>query len=261
MAGMDVFSLHRGTEPLLVSLPHDGSHIPAALAARMQPGARSAPDTDWHVSRLYAFARELGASVLVPTHSRYVVDLNRPPDDVSLYPGQNTTGLCPIVRFSGDAVYLPGQEPSADEVQVRVDAYWHPYHRALQDEIARLHALHGRVLLWEGHSIRSIVPFLFEGRLPDLNVGTSGGASCAPGVQLRIEAELAAQQDYSWVINGRFKGGYITRHYGRPDAGVDAVQLELAQLNYMDEERFAYDEARAAQLQPLLRRVLQAALG
>jgi N-formylglutamate deformylase len=261
MAGMDVFSLHRGTEPLLVSLPHDGSHIPAALAARMQPGARSAPDTDWHVSRLYAFARELGGSVLVPTHSRYVVDLNRPPDDVSLYPGQNTTGLCPIVRFSGDAVYLPGQEPSADEVQVRVDAYWHPYHRALQDEIARLHALHGRVLLWEGHSIRSIVPFLFEGRLPDLNVGTSGGASCAPGVQLRIEAELAAQQDYSWVINGRFKGGYITRHYGRPDAGVDAVQLELAQLNYMDEERFAYDEARAAQLQPLLRRVLQAALG
>jgi N-formylglutamate deformylase len=226
----------------------------------MPPESRRAPDTDWHVSRLYAFARELGASVLAPTHSRYVVDLNRPPDDVSLYPGQNTTGLCPIVRFSGEPVYLPGQEPSADEVRERVEAYWQPYHRALQDELARLQAAHGRVLLWEGHSIRSVVPFLFEGRLPDLNVGTSGGASCASGVQARIEATLAAQDEYSWVVNGRFKGGYITRHYGRPDAGVDAVQLELAQCNYMDEDSFAYDEALAARLQPLLRRLLQAAL-
>ncbi len=261
MAGMDVFSLHRGTAPLLLSLPHDGSHIPEPLAARMPPEARRAPDTDWHVSRLYAFARELGASVLVPTHSRYVVDLNRPPDDVSLYPGQNTTGLCPSVRFSGDPVYLPGQEPSADEVRARVATYWQPYHEALQDELARLRAAHGRVLLWEGHSIRSMVPFLFEGRLPDLNVGTAGGASCAPGVQSRIGATLAAQDYYSWVVNGRFKGGYITRHYGRPDAGVDAVQLELAQLNYMDEDSFDYDEARAARLQPLLRRLLQAASG
>ena len=261
MAGMDVFSLHRGTAPLLVSLPHDGSHIPASLAARMQPESRRAPDTDWHVSRLYAFARELGASVLAPTHSRYVVDLNRPPDDVSLYPGQNTTGLCPVVRFSGEPVYLPGQEPSADEVRERVDAYWQPYHQALQEELARLQAAHGRALLWEGHSIRSAVPFLFEGRLPDLNVGTSGGASCSAGVQSRIEATLAAQDAYSWVVNGRFKGGYITRHYGRPEAGVDAVQLELAQLNYMDEDSFAYDEARAARLQSLLRRLLQTALG
>lgn len=261
MAGMDVYSLHRGTAPLLLSLPHDGSHIPDALAARMTPEARRAPDTDWHVSRLYAFARELGASVLVPTHSRYVVDLNRPPDDVSLYPGQNTTGLCPIVRFSGEPVYLPGQEPAPEEVHERVATYWQPYHQALQEELARLRATHGRVLLWEGHSIRSWVPFLFNGRLPDLNVGTAGGASCAPGVQSRIGAALAAQDDYSWVVNGRFKGGYITRHYGRPDAGVDAVQLELAQLNYMDEDSFAYDEARAARLQPLLRRLLQAALG
>jgi N-formylglutamate deformylase len=261
MAGMDVHSLHRGTAPLLLSLPHDGSHIPEALAARMQPESRRAPDTDWHVSRLYAFAHELGASVLVPTHSRYVVDLNRPPDDVSLYPGQNTTGLCPIVRFSGDPVYLPGQEPSPDEVHARVATYWQPYHQALQEELARLRAMHGRVLLWEGHSIRSIVPFLFEGRLPDLNVGTASGASCAPGVQARIEAELAAQEGYSWVVNGRFKGGYITRHYGRPEAGVDAVQLELAQLNYMDESSFEYDQARAARLQPLLRQLLQAAQG
>ena len=260
LADMDLFTLHRGDAPLLVSLPHDGSHIPDVLAARMAPQARRAPDTDWHVSRLYAFARDLGASVIAPTHSRYVVDLNRPPDDVSLYPGQNTTGLCPTTRFDGEPVYLPGQDPSADEVRSRVATYWKPYHGALQDELARLQAVHGRVLLWEGHSIRAVVPFLFEGRLPDLNVGTAAGASCAPATQARLEAVLGAQQDYTWVANGRFKGGYITRHYGMPDAGVEAVQLELAQLNYMDEDSFQYDETRAARLQSVLRRLLQAGL-
>ena len=258
---MDIATLHRGTRPLLVSLPHDGSHLPPEFAQRMQPEARGAPDTDWHVSRLYAFARELGASILAPTHSRYVVDLNRPPDDVSLYPGQNTTGLCPAVRFSGDPVYLEGEVPAPAEVAARVARYWQPYHALLQGEIARLRAQHGRVLLWEGHSIRARVPFLFEGRLPDLNLGTAGGTSCAPATQARLEAVLAAQSRYSWIANGRFKGGYITREYGRPAEGVEAVQLELAQCNYMDEDSFAWDEARASALQPLLRELLEAALG
>ena len=261
LADMDLFTLHRGDAPLLVSLPHDGSHIPDVLAARMAPQARRAPDTDWHVSRLYAFARDLGASFIAPTHSRYVVDLNRPPDDVSLYPGQNTTGLCPTTRFDGEPVYLPGHEPAPEEVVERVAAYWQPYHRALQDELARLQATHGRAVLWEGHSIRSQVPFLFEGRLPDLNLGTAGGASCSASTQARLEAVLAGQDAFTWVANGRFKGGYITRQYGKPAAGVDAVQLELAQLNYMDEESFDYDERRAARLQPLLRDLLRAALG
>lgn len=257
---MAVCTLHRGTAPLLISLPHDGSDIPDALAARMTPEARRAPDTDWHVSRLYAFARELGASLLVPRHSRYVVDLNRPPDDVSLYPGQNTTGLCPVVRFSGDPVYLPGQAPSPDEIARRVETYWRPYHDALRDELERQHAAHGRVLLWEGHSIRGTCPFLFEGRLPDLNLGTVGGASCAPATQARLEAVLAAQTGYDWVANGRFKGGYITRHYGDPANGVEAVQLEISQRIYMDEDSFAWDEARAAQTQAVLRALLDAGL-
>ena len=257
---MDIATLHRGTLPLLVSLPHDGSHIPGELAARMAPESRRAPDTDWHVSRLYGFAKQMGASMLVPSHSRYVVDLNRPPDDVSLYPGQNTTGLCPAVRFSGEPVYLEGQAPSTDEVQARVERYWRPYHSLLVEEIERLRARHGRVLLWEGHSIRGVVPFLFEGQLPDLNLGTSSGASCAPALQARLEAVLSAQDDYTWVANGRFKGGYITRQYGKPDAGVDAVQLELSQRNYMDEDSFEYDEARAGRLLPTLRALLGAAL-
>lgn len=257
---MNVFDLHRGTAPLLISLPHDGSVIPAALAARMTPEAQRAPDTDWHVSRLYAFARELGASILVPRYSRYVIDLNRPPDDVSLYPGQNTTGLCPTVRFSGAPVYLPEEAPTLDDIALRIDTYWRPYHDALRDELDRLRAGHGRVLLWEGHSIRGECPFLFDGRLPDLNIGTASGTSCAPERQSRIEAALRAQTRYDWVVNGRFKGGYITRHYGDPANGIDAVQLEIAQRIYMDEDSFAYDEALAAVAQRAIRALIEAAL-
>ena len=255
-----IFTLHRGSAPLLISLPHDGTKLPDELAARMTPDARRVPDTDWHVSRLYAFARELGASTIAPAHSRYVVDLNRPPDDVSLYPGQNTTGLCPIVQFSGAPVYLDGMQPTPEEIAARVERYWKPYHQALAAEIARLREAHGRVVLWEGHSIRGMVPFLFEGRLPDFNLGTANGASCSPALQQRLAATLAAHGAYSHVVNGRFKGGYITRHYGNPAERVDAVQLELAQSNYMDEDSFRYLPERAAATQVVLRELLSRCL-
>ncbi|HMB55659.1 MAG TPA: N-formylglutamate deformylase [Arenimonas sp.] len=257
---MDVFKLHRGSAPLLISLPHDGSAIPDAISARLTDGARSAPDTDWFVSRLYDFARDLGASVLVPTYSRYVVDLNRSSDDVSLYPGQNTTGLCPIVRFSGEPVYREGEQPTPTEIAERVQRYWQPYHQALAGEIERIRSEHGRVLLWEGHSIRAELPFLFEGRLPDFNLGTVGGNSCAPAMQQRIAAVLSEQGDYTWVANGRFKGGYITRHYGDPTRGVDAVQLELAQSTYMDDVAVTYDDDKAAATATMIRKLLAAAL-
>jgi N-formylglutamate deformylase len=256
---MDTFTLHRGTMPLLVSVPHDGTLVPDDIAARLTPEARRVPDTDWHLSTLYAFARAMGASMIVPRFSRYVVDLNRSEDDVSLYPGQNTTGLCPVVRFSGEPVYLPGQEPSEDEVRARVDTWWRPYHAALRDELDRLRAAHGRVVLWEGHSIKGDLPFLFEGRLPDLNLGTAGGASCSPALQARLEHVLSSQSRCGWVHNGRFKGGYITRHYGDPANGIDAVQLEISQRIYMDEDSFAYDEARAGAAQQVIRELLEAA--
>jgi len=257
---MDIFSLHRGSAPLLVSLPHDGTHVPAAIAARLTDSAARVPDTDWHVSRLYDFARGLGASILVPTHSRYVVDLNRPPDDVSLYPGQNTTGLCPQVQFSGEPVYREGMAPDQAEVAARVETYWRPYHVALQIELQRLRQAHGGAVLWEGHSIRSEVPFLFEGRLPDFNLGTAGGSSCSLHLQARLASVLGSQDEYTHVVDGRFRGGYITRHYADPDNGIDAVQLELAQVNYMDEETFQYLPCRAEQVQILIAQLLQAAL-
>src|SRR5690606_13777185 len=258
---MDIFTLHRGTAPLLVSVPHDGTHLPADIASRLSESARRVPDTDWHIAKLYAFARAMGASMIVPTHSRYVVDLNRSPDDVSLYPGQNTTGLCPQVQFSGEAVYLPGEEPSPEEIRARVTTWWQPYHDALRAELERLRARFGRVLLWEGHSIRSELPFLFEGRLPDLSLGTAEGRSCAPGLQARLEQVMAAQVRYTHVCNGRFKGGYITRHYGAPSEGIDAVQLELAQCSYMDEATGQYLPDQAERLQQtVLRPLLEAGL-
>lgn len=259
---MDLFSLRRGRAPLLISVPHDGAYIPAELAARMRPEARRAPDTDWWMSRLYGpIAEALDASLIVPTHSRYVVDLNRPPDDVSLYPGQNTTGLCPTVRFSGKPIYLEGQEPDAAEVADRVDAYWRPYHDALAAELARLRAAHGSVLLWEGHSIASTLPFLFEGELPELNLGTVTGASCRPATEAALQEALAGQSRFSWVLNGRFKGGYITRHYGRPGAGIEAVQLETAQRTYMAEPDGVFEPVRAAPLQRQVQCLIEAALG
>ena len=260
MACMDTFSLQRGTVPLLISLPHDGSFIPADIAARMHPAARRSPDTDWHMSRLYEFARGLGASMIVPVYSRYVVDLNRSSEDVSLYPGQNTTGLCPTVQFSGEPVYRDGQEPDADEIAQRVETFWQPYHQALTSELSRLRAQFGRVVLWEGHSIRSHLPFLFEGRLPVFNLGTASGNACSQELARQLTAVLSAQRDYDHVVDGRFKGGYITRHYGRPTEGVDAVQLELAQRAYMDESDFAWRQEKASFVQPIIAAMLNRCL-
>lgn len=257
---METFTLDRGSTPLFISLPHDGTAVPSEIETRLTPSARRVPDTDWNVSRLYAFARELGASMIVPAYSRYVIDLNRPRDNASLYPGQNTTGLCPVVQFSGEPVYQAGGEPTQDEIAERIEMYWRPYHDALASEIARIRAEHGRVVLWEGHSIRSVVPFLFEGRLPDFNLGTSGGESCSVVLQSRLVAVLAAQGDHTYIVNGRFKGGYITRHYGEPKQDVEAVQLELAQINYMDEDSFEYLEDRATRTQVVLRKLLEACL-
>lgn len=253
---MDTYTLHRGSAPLLISLPHDGTAVPDDIAARLTDSARRVPDTDWHVSRLYDFARDLGASMIVPKYSRYVIDLNRPPDDVSLYPGQNTTGLCPHVQFSGEPVYRDGQDPDEAEVAERVERYWRPYHRALAGELQRIHAQHGRAGLWEGHSIKGVLPFLFEGRLPDFNLGTAGGTSCSAALQARLESVLASQDRHDFVVNGRFKGGYITRRYGDPAQNIQAVQLEISQRIYMDEDSFEWDGGKAAQTQVVLRELL-----
>ena len=257
-----VFSLHQGRLPLLISIPHLGTQIPADIAATMTPVAQRTDDCDWHLDRLYAFAKRMGASILSPTYARYVIDLNRPPDGANLYPGQDTTGLLPVDTFDKEPLYLDGHLPTETEIARRRDAYWKPYHEALQGELAALKAKHGKVLLWEAHSIRSHVPRFFEGRLPDFNFGTSNGASAVAGLADEMAAIVAKHEGgYSAVANGRFKGGYITRQYGQPSQGVHALQLELSQITYMEEHMpYAYDETLAAKVEPLLEALVVKAL-
>lgn len=256
-----IYTLQRGSAPLLISMPHVGTELPAELAGRLAPVAAELDDTDWHLPRLYDFAAALGASILIPRYSRYVVDLNRPPDNANLYPGQDTTGLCPVDTFAKVPLYRAGEEPDSAEIECRVERYWRPYHQALQDELARIKAEHGVALLWEAHSIRSEVPRFFEGRLPDFNLGSAGGASCGAGLGERLLAVAQGFPAYSAVLNGRFKGGYITRAYGQPGDGVHAIQLELSLATYMEEQApYAYDEARAARVQPVLRALLASLL-
>jgi N-formylglutamate deformylase len=256
------YLFHAGTAPLLVSMPHAGTHVPPEIAARLTDEARQVPDTDWHLARLYDFTVEMGASVLVATHARYVIDLNRPPDGSSLYPGQSVTGLCPLDTFDGTPIYLdPGDAPNAAEIDTRRHAFWQPYHDRLAQELARLKALHGVAVLWDAHSIRSVVPRFFEGRLPDLNFGTADGASCDPALAAALLAQAAQAPGYTAVLNGRFKGGHITRHHGRPLDGVHAVQLEMTQCSYMQEALpFAYLPELAEAIQPTLRALLGTAL-
>lgn len=261
-----VFQLTQGQIPLLISMPHLGTHLPEDLAARMTPEARRLRDTDWHMDHLYGFAADMGASVLKAQVSRYVIDLNRPPSGESLYPGQTTTGLCPTETFRGEALYPPGQQPDAAEIARRREVYWQPYHTALAAELARVRQHHGQVLLWDAHSIASVLPRLFEGKLPDLNFGTASGASCAQNVIESVVAqanEKGKKKEAPWsqVVNGRFKGGYITRHYGQPAQGVHAIQLELCQCLYMNESApFDYLPERAQKLQPDLVNMLRAAM-
>jgi N-formylglutamate deformylase len=256
-----VFTLKRGTAPLLISIPHAGTQIPDDIAATMNPIAREVDDTDWHLERLYGFAADMGASILAPFNSRYVIDLNRPPNGANLYPGRDTTGLCPVDTFNSEPLYPEGGAPTEAQIADRREKYWRPYHDALSEELARLKAAHGKVLLWEAHSIRSHVPRFFDGKLSDFNLGTAGGESAVAGVGEKLEAIVATNGVYTAVANGRFKGGYITRHFGKPQDGIHAVQLELSQITYMEESRpYRYDDVRARKVAQLIQDLMCCAM-
>jgi formiminoglutamase len=260
--------LARGAEPLVVSIPHTGTAVSGWLNERLVSPWVGVKDTDWHVERLYDFAASLGATVLRTDISRTAIDVNRDPSGASLYPGQATTELCPTTTFDGEPLYHPGEEPSADEIAARKADYFDPYHAALADEIGRLRARHERVVVYDCHSIRSVIPRLFAGELPHVNIGTDNGRSCDPALTAAVEAAVGPS-GLSRVTNGRFRGGYITRHHGHPADGVHALQMELAMRGYLrepvgpvDETNWppTYDDTFAAPMRDTLRRVLEACL-
>ncbi len=250
-------SITVGDGPLLLAQPHGGTDIPDDIAARLNPLGLERADTDWHITRLYADLVTDATIVSTPVH-RYVIDANRDPADASLYPGQNTTSLCPTTTFDGKSIYLENEEPSADEIAERREAYHRPYHDAIAEQLERIRARHGFAVLYDCHSIRSYIPFLFEDRLPDFNIGSNSGHSCAPELEQAVAATCAAARGYSHVINGRFKGGWTTRHYGAPANGIHAIQMELAQATYMQETApWTYDMTKADTLRVILADVLR----
>jgi N-formylglutamate deformylase len=260
--------IRRGDAPLIVSFPHTGTEIPVDIEARLVSPWLGRKDTDWWVHDLYDFVHDLGATTVRTSLSRTVIDVNRDPSGASLYPGQATTELCPTTTFDGEPLYLDGRGPDAAEIARRREAYFAPYHAALSSELQRLLARHGQVVLYEAHSIRTHVPRLFDGALPNFNIGTNSGAACDPAITAAV-ADVCARSGFSHVINGRFKGGWTTRHYGQPDRGVNAIQMELAACGYMQEPEGAltqsnwpapYDAARAAPMRAVLLDIVNACL-
>lgn len=256
---MKIFELSEGVSPLIVSIPHAGTFIPDDLKKDMTPEALRVPDTDWHMPRLYDFVSGMGATVISANYSRYVIDVNRPPDNAALYPGQAKVSLCPDETFEGAVIYK-ANPPDEAETARRLKTYWQSYHDEMARQIARAKKEHGYVVLYDAHSIKGVLPRLFDGRLPDLNLGTAKGASCAPGME---QAAFSAAQagPYTAILNGRFIGGYITRHYGDPAQDVHAMQMELVCENYMSEDDFQFAEDRAGKLRAVLQSVLESIVG
>lgn len=247
-----------GASPLILCQPHSGTEIPDDIARRLNARGMARADTDWHVDRLYEGLAPWASIVRARFH-RYVIDANRAPDGTSLYPGQNTTGLCPLTDFDGEPIYREGGEPDAEEIDRRRRLFHAPYHAAVEAAIERAKARHGIAVVYDCHSIRSIIPYLFNGLLPVFNIGTNDGKSCDARFEERVVAICSAAGGFDYILNGRYKGGWTTRHYGRPDHRVHAVQMELSQRAYMNERPpFDYDEEKAARLRPHLGRVLAA---
>lgn len=254
---MKPFTVTEGDSPVILGQPHGGLWLADDLHARLNPNGRTLADTDWHIGKLYEGLLQ-GATTVSSNVHRYAIDANRDPEGVSLYPGQNTTNLCPVTDFDGLPIWLEGQEPSQDEILARKSAYHAPYHHALAEQIERVRARHGVAVLFDCHSIRSTIPFLFSGTLPVFSIGTNDGNTCAALVQCQTVDPCSRAEGMDFVANGRFKGGWTTRNYGNPKAGIHAVQMELAQRAYLTSEAapWTYESAKAEALRPVLRQIL-----
>jgi N-formylglutamate deformylase len=254
----DKFEFHQGDSPLLISFPHDGTDIPSDLLGKLTKAGKSNSDCDWHIAALYGFIDDLDISYIKPKYSRYVVDLNRSAEGELLYPGQVETGICPLNNFNGESLYLANEDPDKSEIESRVENYWRPYHQHIRNELQRIKNKHGHAILWDAHSISGEVPLLFDGHLPDLNFGSANGASCDEPLMNELIRMTQENSDYSVVLNQRFKGGYITRHYGDPKNSINAIQLEINQNNYLSQAKpLKIDEEKAKKLTSMLQLYIQ----
>jgi formiminoglutamase len=254
---MSFLEVIQGDSPVVLGLPHTGTEIPDEILRSLNDTGRAIADTDWHIHDLYDGLLGRATSVRTRVH-RYVIDVNRDPEGKSLYPGQNTTGMCPLTDFDGNPLYREAHEPDVAEISARLETYHRPYHAALDAELSRVFARHGFAILYDCHSIRSHIPFLFDGKLPDFNIGTNSGTSCAPAIEQAVAEICSGADGYSSIVNGRFKGGWTTRHYGRPTQGIHAIQMELTQSAYMQESPpWAYDRTKANRLRPYLKAILE----
>jgi N-formylglutamate deformylase len=255
---VEVSEVIEGDSPLILAMPHTGTYVPEGVLEHLNKAGKTLRDTDWHIEKLYRGLMP-DATVVRALFHRYVIDANRAPSDESLYPGQNTTGLCPITDFDGNPIYLDGQEPDKGEIESRRNEFHAPYHEAIAKEIKRVHAQHGVAMLYDCHSIRSLIPFLFEGKLPDFNIGTNNGTTCAKSMEISVSDICSNAQGFSSILNGRFKGGWTTRNYGQPDKNIHAVQMELAQSTHLASEElpFDYSPQIAVKIRPHLKNILE----
>lgn len=258
---MRKFEFLEGDQPFVMSVPHVGEHIPERIVSRLTEVGRRRVDTDWHLDRLYRFVENMDVSMLYATHSRYVIDLNRAPDDHPLYEGMNHTGLVPITSFDGEPIYVNGAEPSREEIKWRLATFWRPYHDKLAATIQKIRANHGIVVLFDCHSIRSQVPRYGGARIDGFNIGTAGGTSCSLDLRDQLAVALSANETFTVAIDGLFKGGYIPRAYAQPTAEIHAFQLELAMRTYMQESPpYRFDSGRAERVRPHLKRMIECAI-
>jgi N-formylglutamate amidohydrolase len=253
--GLKTFSFFEGDSPLLVSIPHDGRLLSDDIRKSVKEKFLDLPDTDWHMNRLYESLKDTQWNMISANFSRYVIDLNRSSDDTMLYKDYQSTGLCPVTSFSGENLYSDGNEFDELKIKRRVNSYWKPYHDKIKQTLESIKSKYGYAILWDAHSIKSRIPCLFEGELPNLNIGTNSGESC-PNSVIKSIYKIASDSDFSVVLNDRFKGGYITRHYGKPDENVFAIQMEIAQRIYMNELTLSYDERLSKKLIPTLKLML-----
>ncbi len=255
---MNPVTVRKSQGPIILGIPHGGTYVPDDIWAKLNDNGRRLADTDWHIGEVYAGLRD-DVTVVAANFHRYVIDANRDPSGASLYPGQNTTGLCPVTDFDGRDIYESDAAADDGEIALRLARFHGPYHTALAAEVVRVKARHGVAIIYDCHSIRSQIPFLFEGTLPDLNIGTDEGRTCAPHLQSLVHG-IAAGSAFSSVLNGRFRGGWTTRHYGQPHTGVHAIQMEIAQSAYLESEQApsSYSQAKAQALRPVLKNILDA---